>query len=376
MAKQTHDKEPVKLRRRPLANGNTSLYLDIYYKGRRTYDFMRLYLTPERTPLDRAKNAETLRLANTIKAQRILELQAAAHGLATPGARGKAYLRDFIDQEIARYEERGSIRYATQLRALVAHLTNYRGDRTRIDDVDTAFVEGFIAYLRRYRRPNGTTLRESTQCTYTTLLGSVANRAVRLGIIPKNPLQQIAPGDRPQMKCRTRDYLTLAEVQKLHATPCRINDLKQAFLFCCFCGLRLSDVTALRWRAFRVLSDGTTQIAIVQQKTGAEAFIPLSHNAVALLPPAGAPGDLVFRLPAARTTLARTLADWATAASIPKRITFHVSRHTYATLLLTYGADLYTVSKLLGHTNVKTTQIYAKVVDEKKRQAVELIPRL
>ena len=57
-------------------------------------------------------------------------------------------------------------------------------------------------------------------------------------------------------------------------------------------------------------------------------------------------------------------------------ITFHLARHTHATMMLTLGVDLYTVSKLLGHTNIQTTQIYAKLVDESKKNAIDLIPNI
>ena len=63
-------------------------------------------------------------------------------------------------------------------------------------------------------------------------------------------------------------------------------------------------------------------------------------------------------------------------AGIKKHITFHTARHTHATMLLTLGVDLYTVSKLLGHTNIQTTQIYAKLVDESKKKAIDLIPNI
>lgn len=69
--------------------------------------------------------------------------------------------------------------------------------------------------------------------------------------------------------------------------------------------------------------------------------------------------------------ISRPLARWVEAAGITKHITFHCFRHTYATLQLANGTDIYTVSKMLGHTNVRTTQIYAKVIDEKKEKATE-----
>ena len=66
------------------------------------------------------------------------------------------------------------------------------------------------------------------------------------------------------------------------------------------------------------------------------------------------------------------LKPWAVKAGITKHFTFHTARHTFATMMLTLGADLYTVSKLLGHTSVKMTQVYAKIVNKKKDDAVNL----
>jgi len=86
--------------------------------------------------------------------------------------------------------------------------------------------------------------------------------------------------------------------------------------------------------------------------------------------------DLVFASLPTEPAMNRTLKAWAERAGIEKNLTLHTARHTYATTLLTKGADLYTVSKLLGHSEVATTQIYAKIVDKKKVDAVNLLDNL
>lgn len=68
------------------------------------------------------------------------------------------------------------------------------------------------------------------------------------------------------------------------------------------------------------------------------------------------------------------LKRWAKHVGINKNITFHCSRHSFATLAINSGVDLYVVSKLLGHTNIQTTQVYAKIVDESKNKAIDLLP--
>jgi integrase len=160
-------------------------------------------------------------------------------------------------------------------------------------------------------------------------------------------------------------------------TECKDVRVKRLFLFSCFTGLRFKDIFNLRWKNLVKVEDGVYQMEIVQQKTKKPLAVPLSANAMQWLPDRYMDGEenRIFQMP--ETSCAYDyLHDWAGKAGIRKKVTFHVGRHTYATLLLYYGADLYTVSKLLGHTNVKTTQIYAKVMDESKRKAVNLIPQV
>lgn len=118
------------------------------------------------------------------------------------------------------------------------------------------------------------------------------------------------------------------------------------------------------------------RVTVVMQKTQKPIYIPLGANAEKWLPKRGNEDDLVFPGIPPSPTAERMLAAWAKAAGLSKHVTFHVARHTHATLLLTYGADIYTVSAILGHKNVTTTQIYAKIVDQKRIDAINAIPDL
>lgn len=206
------------------------------------------------------------------------------------------------------------------------------------------------------------------------------NKAERDGIIVKNPGKDIDRSIKPHFEPKSRCYLTLDEVQKIINTDyAPDNDVKPAFLFCCFSGLRYSDVQKMTWREITVSADGLAQLETSMKKTGKPLYLPLSDNALKWLPERGdTPDDsrVFYKLPDQVTNADVRLRTLVKKAEISKHVTFHVARHTFATLTLSYGADLYTVSKLLGHSNVRTTQIYAKIVDESKRKAVNLIPKL
>lgn len=372
----TQAKEPIRLRTKKLSNGNLSLYLDFYRDGKREYEFLKLYLVPEKAKADKIKNEETLRTANAIKAQKIVALQNEEHGFIVC-SKSKIKFIDFMVAQAENYEERGSYAYAQSIRNSIYHLRKYKGDAVTLRQVDKAYLLGYIDFLNttggKYNKP----LSDAAKALYFDVVVIALNKAVKDEIIPTNPAHKINYKDRPQQGEATKQYLTFEEVKALVATPCKYEVLKQAFLFACFCGLRYSDIKGLEWGKIQKIKSGEMQVEINQKKTGEPLYLPLSANALQWLPERGLAkdSDKVFALPHV-STVEKFLPIWAKDAGINKHITFHVSRHTNATLMLSFGADIYTVSKLLGHTNVKTTQIYAKIVDENKRKAVNLIPEI
>ena len=112
------------------------------------------------------------------------------------------------------------------------------------------------------------------------------------------------------------------------------------------------------------------------QKTQKPLNVPLSGEALKVLEEKKNPDEPIFKLPTSDATINYHIKKWVKNGHIDKTISFHCSRHTFATMMLTLGADLYTTSKLLGHANVTTTQIYSKIIDKKKTEAVSLVDEL
>ena len=368
----TKAKETVRLREKKLANGNVSLYLDYYKDGRREYEFLKLYLIPEKTPFDRLHNQQTLNAANAIKAERTGAIIASEAGLKRVG-QSKMLLLDWMQHCADRAEQRASTAanrhtWGRTIEMTADILKQYAGETVRLADIDKDFCIGFIEYLR-----TGYVIGSRVQNTGKHLAPSTANKryqclrfalseAQREGIITVNPCDQLADADK---------------IKVPESTPTASEGTRCAYLFMCYCGLRISDVLRLRWSDIDTQGEPWT-IAIRQQKTQAPLYLPLSDKAREFLPAQGdaAPTDAVFADLPTEPAMNRTLKAWAHRAGIEKAITLHTARHTYATTLLTKGADLYTVSKLLGHSEVATTQIYAKIVDSKKVEAVNLLNNL
>jgi len=383
--KQPKAKEPVRIRYKTLANGNQSIYFDIYRNGKRAYEFPKLYIVPESTPMDKEKNRVTLEQARRIQAQRIIEITNDENGFSNMGLKQKA---NFIDYIKAMADEKrdaagGTTRGMCQTyESLIKHLTAYKGDRITFKNINKAFCSGFIEYLQT--AANGTykrgvselnttgLLSQATQHNYIRVLSVALNRAVSDEIIPNNPINQLKRFERPKKPDASREYLTIDEVNQLVRTECIKPIVKKAFLFSCFSGLRFSDVKALKWGDIQTDSEGKKVIRYTQKKTQKNEHLQIFAGALEFLPERGTETDkdTIFILSNNGYTN-QALKSWALASGVKKRVTFHVGRHTNATLLLSLGVPIETVSKLLGHSDIQTTQIYAKVIDKNKRDAVD-----
>ena len=395
MAKQKQTvklKEPVRIRFKQLSNGNQSIYLEYYtgdvirkenyVGGKRKYEFLKLYLIPERTREDKAKNEAPLALAKAIQSRRIVEVQNDAHGFQNTN-KSRVNLLDYLENIGKQSAEQGSRNYARTVLNTVRALRLFRGDYIAFRDVDKEFLSEFTDYLRQMPQASkygvlktGGRLSNNSVVSYYGTLRTAINRAYKEGIITVNPTKEFDFASKVRQEPSRREYLTLDELKTLINTECRHEIVKRAFLFSCLCGLRVSDIRKLRWCDLQ-RSGGRVGIEITMQKTKEPLYLPISDEALKWLPERGEANDSDFIFPLTHEgTVNDTLQHWAKVAGITKHISFHVARHTHATMMLTLGADLYTVSKLLGHKNIATTQIYAKIVDKKKEEAIGLIPNL
>ena len=177
-------------------------------------------------------------------------------------------------------------------------------------------------------RPKGKRVSNFTLHTYYRILNGALNAAVRADIIKSNPFTKINNSDKIRLSESKRSYMTIEEVRALIATPVKNEAVKQAYLFSCFCGLRISDIIGLRWKDVFV-DRGQYRLAVSMQKTKEPIYLPLSPEALKWMPERGdkTSEDHVFDLPSP-TTINLLLKPWTKAAGIDKRFSFHCFRHS------------------------------------------------
>ena len=309
--KQLKAKEPVSVRFKDLKNGSKSIYLDIYRDGVRSYEFLKLYLIPERTEADKTANALALDSANAIKAQRVREIVSREAGLSDRKAE-RILLLDWMKQRLdgalkaAREAGRTTANNADSIRTARLHLgryidARYKGRPITLAAVDKAFCVGFVQFLKGSSRmrtnkdgelepiKDGGKLSANSCNLYFSKLVAALNEAVKKGLIRSNPANLLETEQRARLEQAERAYLTADEIRTLSLTPCPNAQVRDAFLFSCMCGLRWSDIKALTWG--RINTSGETwQVETRMQKTQRLLYLPLSDEARKFLPDRGDKG--------------------------------------------------------------------------------------
>lgn len=342
----------VHLRKKKLQDGRESLYLDIYKDGKRNYEFLKLNIKR-----GDPNNKEILLLAEKIRSKRMIELANDEYDQVSSNKKRASFIKYF--EKFTDTKPKWS-NYSGALK----HLKQYEPRDILFKQINKVWLNKLAEHLEK---ESG--LKKNTSFLYFRKIKEVLYRASNEGYIKAEIVRQVKNLQREKVE---RGYLELNEIERLVITPSDRPDITKAFLFSCFTGLRESDVRNLKWEN---ISDNT--IKIIQQKTISTVIIPLSQTALNILRTEKVihiPGIKIFKLPKDRTTINRALARWFKKAEIKKKAFYHLSRHTFATLNLTSGNEIYTVSKLLGHKSLKTTEIYANIIDEKKKEAMNNLP--
>ncbi len=246
----------------------------------------------------------------------------------------------------------------------------YKANDLNIERVDYNFVSEFQFYLKSEKN-----ISHNTSIKYLRNFGKVVRIAINANYLKQNPFAAM----RLCYDEIERPFLDITELQKLiqfQPQVRRLEQIKDIFLFCCLTGLAFVDTKTLTEDCLFTSPTGEIWIKKQRQKTKKWSHIPLLPQAKFLLDKYENHSirEKGYLLPVpTNQKMNAYLKEIADLCGINKNLTTHLARHTFATLQLTHGTDIYTVSKMLGHADVKTTQIYAQIVDEKKQAAANAI---
>ncbi|MEI6579388.1 MAG: site-specific integrase [Eubacteriales bacterium] len=369
----------IHLRYKPLKSGKYSIYLDIFSTDeqgnrKRQYEFLKLQVSKNYSKINNviSEDRHTFDIAEDIRKKREMELAGEIKGLKT---KQRTTFRSAIEY-LRSFQLKTS---DFHIKSLLFHLNGFTQNKdVRFIDITQDWLLGFEEHLSMK-------VSHNTVKHYLKMLRARINDAYRQDIITINPFDKFEMPGELEVK---RTTLDATEVQTLVNTPFPSHShVRLAFLFSCFTGLRISDIKALKWKEIYQETDGTGSLANcinirpvkTRNTSGKMLKVPLTAAAVAILEEVkyekNKSEEVFCHLPTGRN--ARNLVKlWGARSGIKKDLHFHVARHSFATISLTYGMDIYTVSKLLGHQDLRVTEIYAKIVDEKKRIEIQKLPVL
>ena len=341
-----------------IRNRNGRLYIEVYTHGRQVRKSLGLTLTG-----NKAQDRKVMALAAVIRSRREMQLVCAEWGIPDMAASDRP-LHIYMEENYQKTKSR-------TLGRCLHYVREFRDGNVALSRITPRWVEDFQLWLR-----TESGLSQGSASLYSSALRHQLRLAVRDGLIASSPADSVRNIPMPESKKRP---LTMAQLRTLAAIPIpgRLGaEVKKAFLFACFTGLRVSDLRTLRKDMLRAGDDGTVWLCKRQKKTGTVVSIPLHKDALSMLGGMETGEGHVFPLLAAtKSNTDQYLRKWGLRAGID-HVSWHTARHTMATIALEHGAELRTVSGLLGHTDISTTLRYAMATDPLKVSAIGAIPGL
>mgnify|MGYP003633997888 CR=1 FL=1 len=377
----------VSLRQKKISKGRKSLYLDFYpaiphpETGEPTRrEFLGLYLFEKpKTSMDKQHNTETLQIGNSIRQKRENLLNKPE--IYSHYEKDQLRIKELGEQSFLVYfqklaDKRKSSNHDNWVAAF-NYLKEFSKGQLKFSELNERFIEDFREFLltTKSKRSNKTTLAQNSAASYFNKVKASLRQAYKDGILQTDLNSKISPIKNAETR---REYLTIEELNALVKTSCNNPLMKRAALFSATTGLRFSDIQKMKWNEIEFIQGEGYFLNYNQKKTKGVEVLPINDQAYSFTEGKERPSEMkqdnfVFEGLKYSAYQNKHLFQWIGAAGITKEITFHCFRHTFATLLLYKGTDIYTVSKMLGHKDLKATQVYAKIVDASKRTAVNKI---
>jgi integrase len=368
---------PVQLRKRKNADGTTRLYLDIYetiskpdgttQKNRYYETLTDCKLLKPSNPADREENRNRLNLAKSILNERQRQIIAVGYNVKQNYRHGADFLKVF-EAYIQTYNKKDIRVFQSCLLKFKQFLKEEKNlIAINAKEVNQTLINDFKEYLEG-------TLNGEAPATYFKRFKKFLKAATDQNIFTVNPGLKVTI---KESKGISKEILSIEDLHCLASTACKNDQIKNAFLFSCYSGLRWVDIKALIWDNIDLKNK---RLKIIQSKTGHtlnQNLETFTFETLSKIYENSKPKktDPVFQLPSFSYVL-RVLKDWSRNAGIERNITWHSARHTLATNVIIYGSDSGTASEIMGHKNLDYIQRYVHIADEMKQRALANIPQI
>jgi len=353
----------VKLRSKKLAKGVIRYYLDIYIEGRRSYEFLDVKIYPSDTT---SIKGEKKKIAELIRSNKELELLTETTKYVPKHLKNVNFF-DFADNFIESYTKKDVRMLNAALKQFKKYLKN---DNITVVQITPSIMYGFKDYLI-----DECNLTGETPHNYFTRFKKIIKNAELKGLLKENPTKEIKFRKQVGDATLKKQVLNTQELQILANTKCGNGNIKKAFLFSCFTGLGEAEIKLLKWSNI-----SNNQLITFREKTKQKIELKLKDSTLNFIGEKGKKKDYIFNLKNENNAFLSTNAinkcikNWVKRAKIEKHITFYCARHSFATQLLQYGANLKTVADAMGHTSTKSTIKYLNYIDNLKDDAIDNLP--